>query len=151
MHNGFLGNWIRWRRDVETLIPDELYPSRIGTTDSEAIFLAILGAGIDTVAAATKVLGKLSDIVTRSEPGDRFRFTAALSDGRDLYAFRYSVNDHANTLYYRESDGGIVIVSEPFDHDENWTAVPEGHVVVAKAGERARMLPLFQHRRQAAE
>jgi glutamine amidotransferase len=79
------------------------------------------------------------------------RFTAALSDGRDLYAFRYSVNDHANTLYYRESDGGIVIVSEPFDHDENWTTVPEGHVVVAKADERARMLPLFQHRREAAE
>ena len=152
MHNGFLGNWVRWRRDVEALIPDDLYPSRIGTTDSEAIFLAILGAGIDeTVLAATKVLATLTDIVTRSEPGDRFRFTAALSDGRDLYAFRYSVNDQANTLYYRESDGGIVIVSEPFDHDENWTTVPEGHVVVAKADKRARMLPLFQHRRQAAE
>jgi len=152
MHNGFLGNWVRWRRDVEALIPDDLYPSRIGTTDSEAIFLAILGAGIDeTVLAATKVLATLTDIVTRSEPGDRFRFTAALSDGRDLYAFRYSVNDQANTLYYRESDGGIVIVSEPFDHDENWTTVPEGHVVVAKADERARVLPLFQHRRQAAE
>jgi len=27
--------------------------------------------------------------------------------------------DHANTLYYREADGGIVIVSEPFDCDEN--------------------------------
>jgi predicted glutamine amidotransferase len=50
MHNGFLGNWIRWRGHVETLIPDELYPSRIGTTDSEAIFLAILGAGINEPA-----------------------------------------------------------------------------------------------------
>jgi glutamine amidotransferase len=97
------------------------------------------------------VLAKLTEVVTKSEPGDRFRFTAALSDGRDLYAFRYSVNDHANTLYYRESDGGIVIVSEPFDHDENWITVPEGYVVVAKADEQARMLPLFQHRRQAAE
>jgi hypothetical protein len=29
--------------------------------------------------------------------------------------------------------------------------VPEGYIVVAKAGEQARMLPLFQHRRQAAE
>jgi predicted glutamine amidotransferase len=152
MHNGFLGNWIRWRRHVEALIPDELYPSRIGTTDSEAIFLAILGAGInEPVAATAKVLAKLRDIVIQSEPGDRFRFTAALSDGRDLYAFRYSINDHANTLYYRESDGGIVIVSEPFDHDENWITVPEDRVVVAKAGERARILRLSQHQQQAAE
>jgi predicted glutamine amidotransferase len=152
MHNGFLGNWVRRRRDIEALIPDELYLTRIGTTDSEAIFLAILGAGIDEpVEATTKVLAKLTDIVTRSEPGDRFRFTDALSDGRDLYAFRYSVNDHANTLYYRESDANIVIVSEPFDHDENWTMVPEGHVVIARADEQARMLPLFQNRRLAAE
>jgi glutamine amidotransferase len=54
-------------------------------------------------------------------------------------------------LYYRESEGDIVIVSEPFDHDENWITVPENHVVVAKAGERARMLPLFRHQQQAAE
>ena len=60
MHNGFLGNWSRWRRQVESLIPDELYPSRIGTTDSEAIFLAILGAGLDQpVAAAKKTLATL--------------------------------------------------------------------------------------------
>src|SRR5688572_22397997 len=37
MHNGTIGNWTRIRRQVESLIPDELYGSRIGTTDSEAI------------------------------------------------------------------------------------------------------------------
>ena len=47
MHNGLVGNWSRLRRQVEALIPDELYGSRIGTTDSEAVFLAILGAGGD--------------------------------------------------------------------------------------------------------
>jgi len=152
MHNGFLGNWNRWRRRVEALIPDELYPSRVGTTDSEAIFLAMLGAGVDDpVAAAKKTLATLTGIVTQNEPGDRFRFTAALSDGQDLYAFRYSVNDHANTLYYRETERGIVIVSEPFDRDADWIAVPEDRVVVAKAGERARILPLFARQQEAAE
>jgi glutamine amidotransferase len=152
MHNGFLGNWNRWRRHVEALIPDELYPSRIGTTDSEAIFLAILGAGIEhPVAATKKILAMLTDIVRQSETQDRFRFTAALTNGHDLYAFRYSVNDRANTLYYREAAGGIVIVSEPFDHDENWITVPEDHVVVAKPGEQARVTPLLQHQWQAAE
>ncbi len=46
MHNGYLGDWARLRRPIEALIPDELYPSRSGTTDSEAMFLAVLGAGL---------------------------------------------------------------------------------------------------------
>jgi predicted glutamine amidotransferase len=154
MHNGFIGSWSRLRRQVEALIPDQLYPSRIGTTDSEAIFLAIMGAGIEhPVAAAEKVLETLSGFVNSHTPQDRLRFTAALSNGRDLYAFRYAVNDRANTLYYRESEkGDIVIVSEPLDSDpKHWIAVPEGHVLIALAGERARIVPLFNRRQEAAE
>jgi predicted glutamine amidotransferase len=152
MHNGFLGNWSRWRRQVEGLIPDELYPSRIGTTDSEAIFLAMMGIGMSKpVAAAEKILMILTDFANQSEPGDHFRFTAALANGRDLYAFRYAVNDSANTLYYWESDRGIVIVSEPYDRDKNWITVPENHVVIAKAGARARVLPLLHRHQEAAE
>jgi predicted glutamine amidotransferase len=152
MHNGLIGNWGRWRRPVEALIPDGLYASRNGTTDSEAIFLAMMGVGMDEpVAAAEKILAILTGFVNRSEPGDRFRFTAALANGRDLYAFRYAVNDSANTLYYRESDHGIVVVSEPFDRDKNWVTVPENSAVVARAGERARIEPLFHRNREAAE
>jgi predicted glutamine amidotransferase len=153
MHNGFVGSWNRLRRQVEALIPDALYPARIGTTDSEAIFLGIMGAGIDRpVTAAEKVLISITDFANQNASADRFRFTAALSNGRDLYAFRYAVNDRANTLYYRESDTAIVIVSEPLDKDhKSWTAVPENHVIVALAGERARVRPLLQRHQEAAE
>jgi glutamine amidotransferase len=153
MHNGFIGSWSRLRRQVEGLIPDELYPARIGTTDSEAVFLAILGASMDDpVGAAETVLARLTAMVNETAPPDRLRFTAALSNGRDLYAFRYAVNDRANTLYYRESDAGIVIVSEPLDRDhKNWIVVPENSVVVACAGERARIVPLFHRHLEAAE
>jgi predicted glutamine amidotransferase len=153
MHNGFVGSWNRLRRRVEALIPDDLYPARIGTTDSEAVFLAIMGAGIENpVAAAEKTLAQLTDFVNENGAKDHLRFTAALSNGRDLYAFRYAVNDRANTLYYRESENDIVIVSEPLDRDHgNWISVPENHLLVASAGERARILPLFQRRQEAAE
>jgi predicted glutamine amidotransferase len=153
MHNGFIGSWNRLRRQVEALIPDQLYPSRIGTTDSEAIFLAMMGAGIEhPVAAAEKTLATLSGFVNDHTPHDRLRFTAAPSNGRDLYAFRYAVNDRANTLYYRESDNRIVVVSEPLDSDhKHWVAVPENHVLVALAGERARIVPLFKQHQEAAE
>jgi len=94
----------------------------------------------------------LTDFVSQSAPADRMRFTAALSNGRDLYAFRYAVNDKANTLYYRESESSIVVVSEPLDDDhKKWVSVPESHALVALAGERARIVPLFQQQQVAAE
>lgn len=149
MHNGFIGNWTRLRRQVEALIPDTLYPARIGTTDSEAMFLAIVGAGMDDPVAATEtILARLTNLVGP----DRMRFTAALANGKDLYAFRYAVNDRANTLYYRESEQGIVVVSEPLDSDHrNWLPVPESHVLVAKAGEPTRIVPFLYQQREAAE
>jgi predicted glutamine amidotransferase len=153
MHNGFVGNWNKLRRHVETLIPDKLYPARIGTTDSEAIFLAIMGAGMDDPVAATeKTLARLTDFVNENGAADRLRFTAALSNGHDLFAFRYAVNDRANTLYYRESEQGIVVVSEPLDSDRSkWTPVPESHALVAKEGEQTRVLPFLLQQQEAAE
>ncbi len=66
MHNGVIGNWSRMRRMTEALIPDSLYGSRVGTTDSEAVFLAILGAGGDTdpVGATARVLATLTDMAS---------------------------------------------------------------------------------------
>jgi len=80
MHNGVIGNWSRLRRQVEHLIPDELYGARIGTTDSEAVFLAILGAGAqsDAIAATERTLRTLTDMVTRDGHKQPLRFTAAL-------------------------------------------------------------------------
>ena len=119
MHNGLIGNWSRVRRQVEALIPDEFYGSRIGTTDSEAVFLAILGAGADRdpVGATLRTLATLTDIVNADGHDEPLRFTAALADGQNLYAFRYAANDAANTLYYRVDDGDVVLVSEPLDSD----------------------------------
>jgi glutamine amidotransferase len=137
MHNGFVGGWQRLRRRVEALISDELYASRIGTTDSEAVFLAILSRGLvgsnisaDAVGATASVLQELSTLAD----GEPVRFAAALSNGRDLYAFRYSVNDEANSLYYRQTPAGVVVVSEPLDGEPGeWIAVPHNSVVIAKA------------------
>jgi glutamine amidotransferase len=139
MHNGFVGGWPRLRRRIETLIPDELFPSRVGTTDSEALFLAILGAGMDDpVAATAKVLSQVSAMV--DEVKQPFRFTAALANGQDLYAFRYSINDAANSLYYRESAQEILIVSEPIDGDHSrWTIVPDNSALIARHGTKARL------------
>ncbi|GJE72827.1 class II glutamine amidotransferase [Methylorubrum podarium] len=140
MHNGYVGDWSRLRRPIEALIPDELYPSRNGTTDSEALFLAILGQGLmasevkrDPITATALALAKVTELVGGIEGGHPFRFTAALADGRDLYAFRYAANDAANSMYYRQSPDGVVVVSEPLDKEHaTWTPVPDNSVVIAR-------------------
>jgi glutamine amidotransferase len=149
-----IGNWSRLRRKVEALIPDAVYGSRIGTTDSEAVFLAILGNGgdKDPVGATTRVLATLTDMVTTNDYQESLRFTSALSNGRDLYAFRYAANDNANTLYYRESGGNVVVVSEPLDGDRaHWKVVPPGHAIVAEAGKPIVLKPILAEQRVAAE
>jgi glutamine amidotransferase len=154
MHNGLIGHWSRMRRQVEALIPDDLYTSRIGTTDSEAVFLAILGAGgaKDPVGATTQVMATLTDMVRAGGREEPLRFTAAMANGRDLYAFRYAANDNANTLYYRESGGNVVVVSEPLDSERsNWKAVPANHMIVALAGKPVQLEPFLGAQRVAAE
>lgn len=145
MHNGQIGDWSLIRRKVEALIPDELYPHRVGTTDSEAVFLAILGAGVDRdpVGATARTLATLSEYVRASGTKEPLRFTAALSNGHELYAFRYVDGGNANSLYYRSSGSNVVLASEPFDQErDTWRPVPAGHVVISRPGERLDLAPL---------
>ncbi len=154
MHNGVIGNWTRVRRSVEALIPDHLYGSRIGTTDSEAIFLAIIGAGAerDPIEAVIRTLAAVTDIVNADGHREPLRFTAALADGENLYAFRYAANDKANTLYYRVDRGDVVLASEPLDADRAvWITVPENHMLVARPGRPVELVPFLTENRIAAE
>jgi glutamine amidotransferase len=134
MHNGLVGGWTRVRRDVERLIPDALYPSRRGTTDSEALFLSIMGANIDAdpIEATRSVAARICELVNSEGNKDRFRFTSALSNGQDLFAFRFAENDSSNSLYFKQVDDEVVVVSEPLDGASTWTSVPGNHVLVAR-------------------
>jgi glutamine amidotransferase len=118
------------------------------------VSLAILGAGgdQDPVGATARVVAELTDMVSRDGSSEPLRFTAALANGQDLYAFRYAANDKANTLYYRESGEGVVIVSEPLDGKHaHWKTVPPGHMISAIAGKPVKLEPFLAAQRVAAE
>lgn len=154
MHNGQIGDWSLIRRRVEMLIPDAFYGSRVGTTDSEAVFLAVLGAGAedDPLAATFDTLVRLTELVRASGTRAPLRFTSALTDGHSLYAFRYVFNGNPNTLYWREQAGSVVMASEPLDAERDcWKAVPSGHALVARAGEPPELKSFPKSVLQAAE
>ena len=107
MHNGLIGNWSRLSAAASRqLIPDEFYGSRIGTTDfggrvpGDPGRRRRQGPGRRDRAHARDAHRHGAAPTASSEP---LRFTAALANGQDLYAFRFSANDKANSLYYRES------------------------------------------------
>src|SRR6476661_8834854 len=78
----------------------------------------------------------------RTGTTDSLRFTSALADGENLYAFRYSNNDTPNTLYYRETAENVVVVSEPLDTDRaHWKLVPQRHLIVARKHGPVQLLP----------
>jgi glutamine amidotransferase len=145
MHNGFIGSWNRLRRRVESMISDEFYPSRLGTTDSEAVFLAMMGAGLveDPVGATRRVMSELCRLVNEEDYRERLRFTAALTDGHDLFAFRFAENDSANSLYYRTTGGGLVVASEPLDRESGWEEVPTNHVLIGAASGSIDVVPFL--------
>jgi ergothioneine biosynthesis protein EgtC len=144
MHNGYIANWTKLRRPIEGLIPDDLYTAREGTTDSEAMFLAIVGAGVedDPIEATKRIMRKLTDMVVEGGEDYALRFTAALSDGRTIYAFRYAAKDDTNSLYYRRGDEGTVVASEPLEGDRSqWMATPENCVLVVEQGKAPQVYP----------
>ena len=147
MHNGQVGGWSIVRRRVEALIPDELYNARLGSTDSEAILLAAMANGLadDPVGAMSATLIQIHAMMTEAGVAEALRFTAALTDGECLWAYRWASDGRPATLYWREDDAGLVIVSEPIDgHRADWHEVPVGGCLAAYPGEHVEVAELAQ-------
>ena len=115
MHNGQIGGYERVRRRVEAMIPDAFYPFRRGTGDSEAIFLAALGAGLgeDPVGALKETLAVIGDL----SGSESLRFAAVYTDGSKLFAFRWASDGRPPSLYCRADEEGVLIASEPCGSD----------------------------------
>jgi glutamine amidotransferase len=137
MHNGQVGGYRALKRRLEGLIPDSLYDARSGSTDSEALFLIALAYGLadDPSAAIARTLKRVRGMMTAADVAEPLRFTAAFSDGEDLCAFRWASDGRPPSLYYRLSDGNLIVGSEPLDEREKgWREVPKGCTLLARRG-----------------
>jgi glutamine amidotransferase len=105
----------------------------------------MMGAGLDKdpVDATRRVLRELCVLVNEGGHCEHLRFTAALANGHDLFAFRFAENDTANTLYFRNNGDDLVVASEPFDREAGWSEVPPNHVLVAPASGDVAIVPFL--------
>jgi glutamine amidotransferase len=138
MHNGQIENFEQLRRPLETMLPDDLYAARTGTTDSELIFLLAMHFGLESapLMAFREAISFIERLAVHlGYPAD-VRFTSAFTDGQKLYAVRYATGAQAPTLYAAPmgGDGGYCLVSEPLDDNRgNWMSIPDGSAVVIAA------------------
>ncbi len=150
MHNGFIEGFPRLRRELLLAVAPELFPYVRGSTDSELMFFLALTLGLDDdpIGAVERMAGLVEATGRARGIGAPLQMTLGVSDGRHIFAFRYSTQGRSKNLFHslnveslREINpdlpaGTYAIVSEPLTNlSESWERIPESSVVTVFAGE----------------
>ena len=175
MHNGTIQGFWSIRRRLRESLPDQLYNSIQGTTDSEhafAVFLSLIRNGepsareLGEVLAATVLRLEQWTAETKTELPSYYNF--AVTDGKSLAAIRY-ISDptlEPASLYYSATgkyqcingecrfvdchslDRSIVVSSERLnDNNSDWERVAPNHVltVSSQIELRVNLLEIERH------
>lgn len=155
MHNGLIREFARMRRDLVLAVDDSLYSAIEGTTDSEAMFYLALTFGLESapVAAVERMVGFVEETGRAHGVEHAIQMTIAMTDGRSIWAFRYSSEGESRSLFISTrvvtlkalypmsdeiaalSDETRVVVSEPLANLKGyWNEFPESHVGIIRPG-----------------
>ncbi|KRE11879.1 glutamine amidotransferase [Bosea sp. Root381] len=144
MHNGQIGGYGAIRRRLEALIPDSLYAARVGTTDSEVLFLLTLArieGGLTAGEALAASLGDALALMRQAGIREPLRCAAALADGETIHAVRWSSDARPPTLYLCRREDSVIVASEPIDAErECWRALP-CNTLVSVRGDTVALTP----------
>jgi predicted glutamine amidotransferase len=155
MHNGLIDGFHILKRDLMLDIDPALFPSIEGQTDSEVLFHLALTMGLeaDPPEGMAAAVGLVEAAARRHGVTHPVQMTVAVTDGRRIWAFRYSSEGSSRTLFVttdvptlrklypslavlgRTSDDAHLIVSEPLgDLDGAWCEVPEASCAIVGDG-----------------
>jgi predicted glutamine amidotransferase len=156
VHNGLVREFPSLKRELALAVDESLYPSIEGSTDSELLFYLALTLGLedDPPGAVERMVGLVEEVGRRHGIEHPIQMTIGTTDGKSVWAFRYSSEGKSRTLYYstdvralREmyperprlqevSEETRIIVSEPIvELAGAWNEVPESSYGVVREGE----------------
>jgi predicted glutamine amidotransferase len=156
VHNGLIRDFHLIKRELALAVDESLYADMEGSTDSEMLFYLALTSGLedDPPKAVERAVGFVEEVGHRHGVEQPIQMTIGTTDGKSLWAFRYSSEGKSRTLFYstdlrtvREmypdrprlqqvSDETRIVVSEPIvDLAGAWNEVPESSYGVVREGE----------------
>ena len=156
MHNGFVREFPRVRRDLLLAVDPELFPEIEGSGDTEVLFYLALTFGLeqDPLTAIERMVGFVEEVGHRHGVEYPLKMTVATSDGTRIIAARYSSDGNPGSLYFSTdmrtlkelhpeikelqglSDDSRAIVSEPLgDVVGAWNAVPPSTIGIVQPGQ----------------
>jgi predicted glutamine amidotransferase len=158
MHNGFVAELARTKRDLVMAVDPSFYTEIEGGTDSEILFFLALTFGLehDPPDALARTVGLVEARGRAHGVEHPFQGTIATTDGERVWALRYSSEGRSRSLFYTTdvatlrqlyperhilqelSADARLIVSEPIgDLPGAWLEVPESScAVIERGGER---------------
>jgi predicted glutamine amidotransferase len=155
VHNGFIADFQRLRRDLMLAIEPELFADVHGSTDTEVVFHLALTFGLksEPIAALERTLGFIEATAHAHGVDDPVQGSFGISDGETLWAVRYATNGQPRSLFasadpesvrrlhpenprfQRLSPDDRLIVSEPFsDLPGLWHEIPPSTAVTVRRG-----------------
>jgi predicted glutamine amidotransferase len=155
VHNGFIADYHRLRRDLLLAVDPALFADVLGTTDSELLFYLALSFGLaeEPLPALERMAGFVEATGRDHGVEEPLQMTLGLTDGERLYAVRYASGPVVNSLYVsadaqdvrllypenerlqRLSDEARAVVSEPLAELPGvWREVPPSSALVVQPG-----------------
>jgi len=157
VHNGYIEHFRQnLYRPIREALPDEIYRTIHGLTDSEHIFAMVRQCLADSpnnlTGALYRVLQKLSSAA--AVHGIRVAANIVISDGQQLVASRYDTTGKAPSLYWLQNHplfpDSVLIASEPL-FEAGWSRCPQNTLVTVDASRDLDLQPLdFAAPHQAA-
>ena len=156
MHNGFIADFAKLKRDLVLAVDESLYPLIAGQADTELLFYLALSFGLedDPPDAVARAIGLVEAVGEQHGVRYPFQGTVATTDGERMWAFRYSTEGKSRSLFFtgnvpalrklfpdREildevSDDARLVVSEPIGNLPGaWNEVPESSYGVVGGGD----------------
>ncbi|MCU0388335.1 MAG: class II glutamine amidotransferase [Chitinophagaceae bacterium] len=151
MHNGQIEGFQHMKRELLLKIDPKYFNNISGTTDSEIMFHLALTFGLenDVNDAISLMVQEVETTARKHGIAQCLWMTLAISDGNNLWAFRYGSNGKGPTLYISPDidelvklnpelkghfgDFAVCIVSEPIGkHTELWRQIPEQSKVLVE-------------------
>lgn len=146
MHNGQIPEFEKVRFDLEHTLTEQYYLKRVGTTDSELIFLMLLQAGLalDPKYALMFVIAEIETCLSEKMIDEPFKASLCFSDGRQFWGLRYATNNESPpSMFYRKLKRGFVLSSEPYDNESGqWHPIP-AQSYVAQLDDEIMIVPFF--------